>query len=130
MSNIGNVQITDDVISSIAGAAAMKIEGVHSLSGGMVEGLTEMLGKKQFSKGINVKLSEEDGENIIEVNIVVKHGYKIQDVAKSIQVEVKKDIKSMIGLKIDVVNVYVDKVKIEIEKNIDQSEEKKVEEGK
>lgn len=129
MSNIGNVQITDEVISSIAGAAAMKIEGVHSLSGGVVDGLTEMLGKKQFSKGIHVVLAEGEGDNVIDVNIVVKHGYKIQDVAKSIQSEVKKDIKNMIGLKIDVVNVYVDKVKIDIEKNIDQSDSNKIGEG-
>jgi len=114
MHSNGEVKITDDVISSIAGAAAMKIEGVHSLSGSVVEGIGEMFGKKSFSKGIAVETSENGYK--IDANIIVEHGYKIHEVALKAQKSIENDIKSMIGLDIESVNIYVDGVKIDEEK--------------
>lgn len=121
MHSSGEVKITDDVISSIAGAAAMKIEGVHSLSGSVVEGIGEMFGKKSFSKGIVVELGEEGYR--IDANIIVEHGYKIQDVALKAQRSIENDVKNMIGLDIEAVNIYVDGVKIDESKESSDSED-------
>ncbi|HCB64318.1 MAG TPA: Asp23/Gls24 family envelope stress response protein [Fusobacteria bacterium] len=112
MSNTGEIKITNDVVSSIAGAATMRVDGVYELSGGVVEGISEMLGKKQFQKGIYVKI-DDDKHRVIDINIAVKHGYKVGEVARKIQHNVKKDIKDMLDIKIHSVNVYVDKVRIE-----------------
>ena len=42
-SNSGTVTYADDVIATIAGLAAAEIEGVAGMSGGMVEGIGELL---------------------------------------------------------------------------------------
>ena len=121
MSNTGEIKITNDVISSIAGAATTKIDGVHSLSGGVVEGISEMLGKRQFSKGIIVNL-EDVNHKTVDINMVVKHGYKVSEVAKQVQQSVKKDLKDMLDLKVHSINVYVDKVKIEADEEESKEE--------
>ncbi len=118
---IGDIKITDEVISTIAGAATLRVEGVHSMSGSVVEDITEMLGKKNFSKGVNINLGDSGAR--IDINIIVKHGYRIHDVAVQIQENVKKDIQDLIGIKVDIVNVFIDGVKfsIESEKNLPNS---------
>ena len=121
MAGSGEIKITDEVISSIAGAAASSVEGVHGLSGGVVEGISAILGNKSFSKGISVNLN--DAGCTIEINLIAQHGFKIQEVAKQVQQEVKKDVKNMIGLKVDNVNVYVDGVKIPKPEEQKESEE-------
>lgn len=110
---LGEIKITDEVISSIAGAAALRAEGVHSMSGTVVEDLTEILGKKNLSKGVNIILNDKGA--IIDVNIIIKHGYKLHDVAIQVQENVKKDIQNLVGIKVDLVNVFIDGVKFLIE---------------
>ena len=48
---IGAIKITDDVVSIIAGLAAIEVEGVASMSGGFAGGIAEALGMKNLSKG-------------------------------------------------------------------------------
>ena len=42
----GKINISNDVIASIAGIATMEIEGVHGMAGNMALGLAEKLGAK------------------------------------------------------------------------------------
>src|SRR5699024_12229730 len=56
----GNVRISNEVISIIAGVAANEIDGVVSMSGGITGGITEMLGMKNLSKGVKVDINEKE----------------------------------------------------------------------
>ena len=112
------VQIADDVVSIIAGKAASEVSGVYSMSGGFAGGITEVFGKKNFSKGIKVDVNEQKVK--IDVNIIVEYGTRIPDVAFEIQNRVKKAVESMTGLNVLEVNVHVqgvntDSAKIEKE---------------
>ncbi len=103
--SMGGVKISDDVIATIASLAASEIEGVSKMSGSMAANLTEILGKKNFSKGVKVQLEEDTVE--IDVYLSVVYGSIIQEVAEKVQENVKKAIESMTEFKVMTVNVHV-----------------------
>ena len=107
-----NINISEEVITTIAGIAVSEISGVAEMPGGIAGGITEVLsGKKNLSKGIK---AETDGNNVkIDVNIIVNYGVRIPDVAFDIQNKVKQSVEAMTGLKVNEVNVHVQGVNIE-----------------
>ncbi|EFE28788.2 hypothetical protein HMPREF0389_00708 [Filifactor alocis ATCC 35896] len=102
---MGGVKISDDVIATIASLAASEIEGVSKMTGSMAANLTEILGKKKFSKGVKVQLEEDTVE--IDVFLSIVYGSIIQEVAEKVQENVKKAIESMTEFKVMTVNVHV-----------------------
>jgi len=104
-SNLGSVRIADEVVSIIAGLAATEVSGIAGMSGGVVGGIAEMLGRKNFAKGVKVEVGER--ETAIDLYIIVKYGVRIPDVALEAQENVKQAIETMTGLSVVEVNVHV-----------------------
>ena len=104
-SELGAVSIADEVVSVIAGLAATEIEGVAGMSGGIVGGIAEALGRKNLSKGVKVEAGEQ--ETAVDMYLIVEYGSRIPDVAWSVQDNVKKAIETMTGLAVVNVNVHV-----------------------
>jgi uncharacterized alkaline shock family protein YloU len=111
----GIIRITDEVIAIIAGIAAMEVPGVSGMSGGIAGGIAEALGRKNLSKGVKVEAGEK--EAVIDVYIIVEFGFRIPDVAWSIQEKVKKAVEEMTGLTVVEVNIHVQGVNFEKEHN-------------
>ena len=107
-----NINIAEEVITTIAGIAVSEISGVAEMAGGIAGGITEVLsGKKNLSKGIKADVA---GNNVkIDVNIIVNYGVRIPDVAFDIQNKVKQTVENMTGLKVNEVNVHVQGVNVE-----------------
>lgn len=101
----GQIQIADEVIAIIAGTAALEVDGVEAASGVTTGSLAEFFGKKNQSKG--VKVSVENGEASVELDIAVKFGVKIHLTAADVQKKVKNAIETMTGLNVTVVNVNI-----------------------
>lgn len=101
----GQVNISDDVISVIAGTAALKTEGVAGMSGNFAGDIIEMLGKKSLSKGVTISI--EDKKVQISLDIIVKIGSKIHEVALAVQKNVKTAVENMTGLSVVSVNINV-----------------------
>lgn len=104
-SALGTIRIADEVVSIIAGLAATEIDGIAGMSGGLVGGIAEMLGRKNFSKGVKVEVGER--EAAIDLYIIVKYGVRIPDVALAAQENIKQAIETMTGLSVVEVNVHV-----------------------
>lgn len=102
---LGAIKIADEVVSIIAGLAATEIDGIAGMSGGLAGGIAEMLGRKNFSKGVKVEVGER--EAAIDLYIIVKYGTRIPDVALSAQENIKRAIETMTGLSVVEVNVHV-----------------------
>ena len=102
---IGSVRIADEVVSIIAGMAATEVDGIAGMSGGLVGGIAEILGKKNLAKGVKVEVGET--EAAVDLYIIVKFGVRIPDVALNVQEKVKNAIESMTGLSVVEVNVHV-----------------------
>lgn len=102
---LGSIRIADEVVSVIAGLAAMDVEGVAGMSGGLIGGIADLLGRKNFSKGVKVEVGEK--EAAVDLSIVVSYGVHIRDVATNVQKNVRRAIESMTGLKVVETNVTV-----------------------
>ncbi len=101
----GNVRISDEVVAVIAGIAATEVDGVAGMSGGIVGGITEILGKKNLSKGVKVEVGEK--EAAIDIYVVIDYGVRIPEVAGQVQENVKRAVESMTGLDVVEVNIHV-----------------------
>ncbi len=107
----GRIIFADDVVATIAALAVADVEGVSAMSSGMVDGISEMLGKKNITKGIKVEVGTE--ETAVDISVNIKYGYKIKDVCEKIQVSVKNAIETMTGLKVVEINVFVQSITFE-----------------
>ena len=99
----GKIVFAEDVVATIAYLAAGEVEGVHAMIGST--SISEMLCKKNYTKGVKVEVGTE--ECACDITIVVKYGYRIQAVAQQVQEEIKNAIETMTGLKVVEVNVNV-----------------------
>ena len=115
------IKIADDVVATIAGRAASEVAGVYSMSGGFAGGISEVFGKKSYTKGIKVENTEKSLK--IDVNIIVEYGARIPDVAYEIQNRVKKAVENMTGLNVEEVNVHVLGVNTDAQKNEEPNQE-------
>lgn len=109
----GTIKISDEVVSIIAGLAATEVPGVAGMSGGVVNGITEMLGRKNLGKGVKVEVGEK--EAAIDIYLIVDYGVRIPEVAWNVQENVKNSIETMTGLKVVEVNIHIQGVNMEKE---------------
>ena len=75
------------------------------MSGGVVGGIAEMLGRKNLTKGVKVEIQEQDA--IIDIFTIVEYGVAIADVAKEVQKSVKSSVETMTGLNCPTVNIHI-----------------------
>lgn len=108
----GQVSITNEVVATIAGSAAVACYGIVGMASKsqIRDGLAEILGKENYSRGIVVR--EENDQLHIDMYIIVSYGTKISEVASNVQSQVKYNLEKSLGLKIDSVNIYVQGVRV------------------
>lgn len=103
--NLGEVKIADDVVSIIAGLAAMEVDGVSSMAGNATRELISKLGMKSLSKGVKVDVLE--GIVTVSLALNLKYGYSIKETTAKVQEKVKAAIENMTGLEVADVNIRV-----------------------
>ncbi|AFV03192.1 putative alkaline-shock protein [Dehalobacter sp. UNSWDHB] len=107
---LGNVEISEDVIATISGAAAIECYGLVGMASRKIsDGVSGLLKRENLSKGVSVTLQEED--LIIDLNIIVGYGIKISEVASNVMDRVRYTVETMTGLKVAEVNVNVQGVR-------------------
>ncbi|MBT1279826.1 Asp23/Gls24 family envelope stress response protein [Thermoanaerobacter sp. CM-CNRG TB177] len=119
---LGTIKISEEVVSIIAGLAATEVPGVAGMSGGVVNGISEMLGRKNLGKGVKVEVGEK--EVSIDLYLIVDYGVRIPEVAWNVQENVKNAVENMTGLKVVEVNIHVQGVNMDKE-NKKQNEQVK-----
>lgn len=102
----GSIQISEDVIASIAALSVREVEGVYGLSANASLDLSNILGKKNLRNGIRVKIGENE-ELSIACNLVVKMGSAVMTVAKNVQTAISDAVAAMTGVRPALVNVNV-----------------------
>jgi uncharacterized alkaline shock family protein YloU len=103
---LGTVRIHNNVISVIAHEAADRVPGVIELSGTLVDGIADMIGKGSRDRGIRVAV-ESENTITVELTVVLEYGVNIPETCGKLQNEVRKSVEDMTGKKVQAVNVSV-----------------------
>jgi len=98
----GTINISEEVIATIAATAVKDVEGVVSLAGSDVSGI---LTRKNANKGIRIVMDEDAVE--VYCNLMVLYGHSVVEIAKNVQNGVTTAIESMTGLHVRNVDVTV-----------------------
>ncbi|GEL06908.1 Asp23/Gls24 family envelope stress response protein [Salisediminibacterium halotolerans] len=121
---LGDVEISPEVIEVIAGIAATEIEGVASLRGNFASGVAERLGRKaSHGKGVKVEFTEEGVT--LELFVDTNYGVSIPEVCKKMQENVFQTLKNMTAINVLSVDVHVVGVQFESAKPEHEGSQKK-----
>jgi uncharacterized alkaline shock family protein YloU len=112
----GLIRISDDVVSTIAGLAALDTPGIAAMSGGISEGLAKRLSGKNVQKGVSVEVGQT--EAAVDLRVIIHYGSQIQTVCKLLQDNVKEAVENMTGLTVVEVNVKVEGVAFKEEEQL------------
>lgn len=102
----GSVQISVDVIAAIVSHAACEVEGVVGVNTKPGADIAELIGKKNWGKGLKITISENNTVSI-DCNLTVNYGQNVVDIAKAAQKAITNALESMSGIQIDAVNVNI-----------------------
>ncbi|MBE6807152.1 MAG: Asp23/Gls24 family envelope stress response protein [Ruminococcaceae bacterium] len=109
----GSCIISEEVVASIAGIAAMETPGVTALVGrpGDMRGMMSTNASAR-----SVRVLNNENETVLDLYLTLKQGVKIQEVALAVQQNVKNAVQSMTGKAVTRVNVHVLGMKMEEKK--------------
>ena len=101
----GSCIISEEVIASIAGTAALETEGVAALAG-RANDIRGIIGQPTAARAVRVLNTEND--TVLDVYVTLKQGARIQDTALALQQNVKLAVQSMTGKPVTRINVHVE----------------------
>ncbi len=109
----GQIQIHNNVITSVSAIAAMDVSGIKRIGGPGGISLLSLFSQKDYS-AIKVKKDKHD-EFSISIPIIVKYGFNIPDTANKVQENVRYALEKTAGLIIKEINVIVQTVERDLE---------------
>ena len=92
MNELGNVNISQEVVATIAESVISEIEGVNSLVGGTSKNEIVKFFQNVSSGGKGIEVEVGETECTLDLYIVAKMGYKLPALAGEIQTKVVKAI--------------------------------------
>lgn len=104
-SDLGEVQISNDVLAVISAMAAMEVDGVVAMAGNITAELVSKLGMKKLSKGVRVDVV--DNTVMVDLSIILRINENIVTISKKVQDKVKKTVENMTGMEVANVNVNI-----------------------
>ncbi|MGM0438291.1 MAG: Asp23/Gls24 family envelope stress response protein [Bacillota bacterium] len=108
---LGRVIISQEVIETVSGLAAMECYGLVGMSShNMQDGIADLLGWENISKGIEVDLKDDKVK--LELNIIVEYGTNIQEVAHNVMNRVKYVIEEKVGIHVEEININIQGVRV------------------
>ena len=102
----GSIKISEDVIAAIVEHAACEVEGVVGLNVKPGVDIAELIGKKNWGKGLKITVTENNAVSI-DCNLTVTYGQNVVTVATAAQAAITNALESVGGISIASVNVNV-----------------------
>jgi len=107
---LGRIIIADEVIATIAGLAATECYGIVGMAARRFkDGIAELLGRENLSRGVVVSF-KEDGIRI-DLNVIVGYGTRISEVAHNVSSQVRYRVEQSTGMPVWGVNISVQGVR-------------------
>lgn len=102
----GSVMISEDVVAAIVDQAIKDVEGIVNLNVKPGAELVDMIGVKNWGKGVKITIAEDNSLSI-DCDVLIGFDQSVVAVAKSVQDAVRAAVESMTGVKVTAVNVNV-----------------------
>lgn len=110
--SLGEIKINHTVVASIVRLAALRVNGVAGVGGGIVDGISELFAKRESDhRGVKVTEDAED-RYYVELRVVVAYGAEIGKTAYETQVAVRKQVTAMTGKEVLKVDVIIEGVRL------------------
>ena len=109
-SDHGNTTVQDSVVSKISGIAAQEVDGIRMGGGGTqaVSGfLSSVTGGRNGGQtaGVSVEVGQE--EAAIDLTLTAEYGKSIPQLSEAVRRNVINRVESLVGLKVNEVNIDV-----------------------
>lgn len=102
----GTIMISEEVIATIVSHAVEEVEGVVSLSVKPGADIVDLIGKKNWGKGMKIVIGENN-EVTVDCNVIIGYGQSVVTVAQAVQEAVTASLESTTGVKVAAVNINV-----------------------
>ena len=102
----GSIMISEDVVASIVAQSVQEVEGVVGLSVKPGADIADIIGKKNWGKGMRIVIAE-DNSLTVDCDILIAYGNSVVTIAQNVQETVASHLESMTGVKVSAVNVNV-----------------------
>ncbi|GJM58344.1 Asp23/Gls24 family envelope stress response protein [uncultured Dubosiella sp.] len=108
----GNIQISLDAIASLAGGTISECYGIVGMASQKLlkDGLAELLGLENYSKGIVVRQNDEG--LVLDLYIIALQGIKLSEVIYEAQKRVKYVLEKTLEVKCNTINIWVQGVRL------------------
>jgi uncharacterized alkaline shock family protein YloU len=104
--DVNAIRISENVVASVTRKYVLQIDGVvRFASGSIVSGLAEMIGRKSQESSIVVDM--EGDEVRIAVNLVLRFGVRVPEVAEAVQNIVRTKVEELTGKNVTGVRVTI-----------------------
>jgi uncharacterized alkaline shock family protein YloU len=102
----GRTTIAPDVLVSIVRLTVLSVTGVSSLS--PIPGRVNRLFRREAIDG--VEISVENNTVYADVHVIFQRDVNVRDVSRTIQSQVSRAVKEMVGMEVGKVNVHVEDI--------------------
>ena len=110
--DLGIITIDPEVIAKYAGTVAGEGFGIVGMAAGnMKDGLVHLLKKESLTRGIKVRISE-DNHVSLSFHIIVAYGVSISAVTDNLISNVKYRVEEFSGMPVDKINIYIEGVRV------------------
>lgn len=121
-SSLGQIKVNHTVVATIVKMAAMSVEGVLGVGGGIFDDVKALFSAKESDKGVRV--SEDEASNYeIEIRVAMEYGCELGKTAETLQMVVAKQVSNMTGKPVATVDVIIEGVKMADEDEDESSED-------
>ena len=97
----GSINISEEVIASIAVGAVREVEGVSGMMTAMGGSVTDLMNNK------GVKIDATGAALTLDLYLTVEYGHPIPEVAENAQRAVMSSVEAMTGCAVEKVNIHV-----------------------
>ena len=109
---LGKITITDDLIASIAGYAAVENYGIVGMNSKKAsDSFVELFGKDNMRRGVKVTVVSP-GVIDVDLFVTLEYGVSLPAVAQNAKSNVKYRVEEMTGVTVRAVNVHVENIRV------------------
>ena len=107
----GDLAIAEDVITDLAGYAALESYGVVGMATPTLsDGIAKLLPASRLRRGVNVESTDEGSD--IDLYVIIEHGTNLAEVSRMLAEKVKFTIEDSTNTAVHAVNIHVQGIKV------------------